>query len=481
MSNINTNDMHAQTPRRTHELIYISDTSENSIVTRYANDTPPLSPASVDGRTNPVANTLNMYQDHLVYSSDDSFVPPTPEAMPSDADDEAGDISDDDYGPQPFDGNRPPNARAVEVAQQALDRNKQAWQNRKFITRAFVINNYTEHAVRHLIRKFQEGVDNGLIAYACFGKEVAPSTGTPHLQGYVRLSHRIYMYRWMTEIFDQANMTPCYPDLEVASYGDEANMRYCSKTRPGDTPNEYFVEFGTIKRSRKRGKRTDLTEMTHWIMNNPNTEIAEFISMWPNCWIRYQKAIEKTYEIARQNAGNDLRKKGVKVYWHFGETATGKSKWLDEYVKANFDKANVYNKEGGKWWCGYNTQRCVKMDDFRGSDMTLKDLLKLCDKYDFTPERKGGRVNVVADTVIITCDQHPAKVYARASSKVEQLLRRIYETEGDGHIVQHFRTPNAFGGYSYSTKTWTYEMSKNYAQVCRDDTSMLAQAPGFRL
>jgi len=44
----------------------------------------------------------------------------------------------------------------------------------------FVLNNYTEDDINSIVPKFQENCK-----IACFSKEICPTTGTPHLQGYL--------------------------------------------------------------------------------------------------------------------------------------------------------------------------------------------------------------------------------------------------------------------------------------------------------
>jgi len=59
----------------------------------------------------------------------------------------------------------------------------QLGKNQKSKSWCWTLNNYTEEEVKFI----QESVNNPKlgIQFIIFGKEIAPTTGTPHLQGYL--------------------------------------------------------------------------------------------------------------------------------------------------------------------------------------------------------------------------------------------------------------------------------------------------------
>lgn len=84
--------------------------------------------------------------------------------------------------------------------------------NRKF---CFTLNNYTDERLAQLKNeKFYK--------YIIFGKEIAPSTGTPHLQGYFELEHPRYIKGLMEKDCKGMHLT-------VANGTAEQNKVYCSK------------------------------------------------------------------------------------------------------------------------------------------------------------------------------------------------------------------------------------------------------------
>lgn len=104
----------------------------------------------------------------------------------------------------------------------------------------FTFNNYTESDLDRLdqILRENENVLNG-----CYGLELAPTTGTAHVQGYIEFTKR----KRPTEmkVFDRRihwgdeKGRPCKKHCTQIM-----NMEYCSKTRDIDEePNEIFKTF----------------------------------------------------------------------------------------------------------------------------------------------------------------------------------------------------------------------------------------------
>lgn len=101
----------------------------------------------------------------------------------------------------------------------------------------FTINNYTSEPVFHTDMK-----------YLIYGFEIAPTTGTPHLQGYVQFEK----VKRMTE----AHKYFTGAALFVAPRTPLAASDYCKKTDRGGTGD--YREFGTLC---TQGKRSDLESL----------------------------------------------------------------------------------------------------------------------------------------------------------------------------------------------------------------------------
>jgi hypothetical protein len=108
-----------------------------------------------------------------------------------------------------------------------------------------VLNNYTEDQVTQLEDFFEIAC-----VYACYGREIAPSTNTPHLQIYM-IFPRAHTVQWITRSCGiDLYLRPCYsteqsnPDFEFI---DNSNRGYVKKFDSKDTSfatEQRFKEFG---------------------------------------------------------------------------------------------------------------------------------------------------------------------------------------------------------------------------------------------
>jgi len=107
----------------------------------------------------------------------------------------------------------------------------------------FVFPNYTEKDLDHLDQILR---NNENVLNACYGLELAPTTGTAHVQGYIEFVKRVrptpmkcwHVFGGRIHWGDEKGK-PCKKHCT-----QEMNMEYCSKTREIDeTPNEVFRTF----------------------------------------------------------------------------------------------------------------------------------------------------------------------------------------------------------------------------------------------
>lgn len=95
------------------------------------------------------------------------------------------------------------------------------------------------------------------MSYLIWEKEVAPSTGTCHIQGYIRLVRKQSMSTTKLLLTDRAH-------LERAKGTEEENRVYCSKEREGND----WAEEGTFQADEgKQGRRTDLDAVSGSVMS----------------------------------------------------------------------------------------------------------------------------------------------------------------------------------------------------------------------
>lgn len=111
------------------------------------------------------------------------------------------------------------------------------------------------------------------------------------------------------------------------------------------------------------------------------------------------------------------------VFW--GPTGTGKSRraWEEAGVHA-------YPKDPrSKFWCGYQGQPDIIIDEFRGG-IDIAHLLRWLDRYPVRVEIKGSSKPLCATKFWITSNLAPRFWYPDADEKtIDALLRRLTVTE----------------------------------------------------
>lgn len=255
----------------------------------------------------------------------------------------------------------------------------------------FTLNNYTEEHLALLETLSKKAL------YLCYGKEVAPTTGTPHLQGYI--------YFKDTKTFSALKKKlPDGTHIERAEGNAQQNKVYCSKEGK-------FTEYGECP---KQGKRNDISDIKEAVAQGKN--MNQIIDIATN----YQAL--KTAELILKYRE---RKRNWKpsVHWFYGPTGTGKTRKAYELCENPYRKTN----RSGKWWDGYDAHSHVIIDDIKDDSREMyEDLLELLDRYDVRVEHKGGSRQFLATKIIVTSAEHPYELFKRFH-QAKELLRRIDE------------------------------------------------------
>lgn len=108
--------------------------------------------------------------------------------------------------------------------------------------------------------------------------------------------------------------------------------------------------------------------------------------------------------------------------WWYGTTGTGKSETSRREFPGAYKKA-----ANTKWWCGYNGEDYVIIDDFDKDHKYMGYHLKIwLDRYAFLSEIKGepnGRV-IRPKKIIVTSNYHPKEIWDDIPT-LEPILRRV--------------------------------------------------------
>lgn len=270
----------------------------------------------------------------------------------------------------------------------------------------FVLNNYTEEDLKAIVALHE----TEKISFLIIGKELAPSTGTPHLQAYLETTTRM-LGSALKKIMPSGSV------LIVAKGTAKEQLIYCSKD--GDP----FV----LGEPMEQGKRKDLDMIREMIVQNtPWVEIADAHF---GSWLRYEHGFKRYRQMKLKVRRNWL----PEIFIHWGATGLGKTrKVLDEY---GYDNVWIWN--GNKtFYQDYDMQDICLFDDFYG-EIGLAQMLKLCDRYPMVVDIKNGQCNWQPKKIYFTCNVDPRtwKGWEEEPDPVRAgFFRRVLE---NGQIV-HF-------------------------------------------
>jgi len=252
-------------------------------------------------------------------------------------------------------------------------------------------------------------VDAGRAKYLCFQGEIAPTTGTKHLQGFVSFNDPVTMGACVKRL------GPGKPHVERMRSTIDECVAYCQKEDTAD-PDRPFVEFGVrpAGAGNGSGSRTDWEEIRDLLKEGQGLEaIAE---SHPGHFIRYTRGIERLSALYESP-----RREKTLVYWYYGATGTGKSRlafacYPDAYVKMGTNK----------WWDGYEHNDAVVIDDYRVGLCPFNELLRMFDRNPLRVEAKGCTKHFNSGVIVVTAPKAPLDMWAgREAEDLNQLMRRI--------------------------------------------------------
>lgn len=261
----------------------------------------------------------------------------------------------------------------------------------------FTLNNYTEEE-ENSIKEFAATDE---CKYLILGKETSADGNTPHLQGYVEVSkkYRLSGLRKSCGGLSRAHMEARKGSANQAS-------EYCKK-------EGNFQEFGSIS-STRQGRRNDLEEIQHGIENG-QTDLEIAYSNFSK-WIMYRRSFSKYRRLVRYTPRT--WKSVVVVLW--GDTGVGKTRFV--FDQCGEDPPWVHG--GDKWFDGYEGHRAVLLDDFDGTQLEFRFLLRLLDRYPMQVPVKGAFVNWCPRKIYITSNVKPEGWYNQQCEQSHNALMR---------------------------------------------------------
>jgi len=254
----------------------------------------------------------------------------------------------------------------------------------------FTCNNYKQDHIT-LLEKL-------CYTYIVYGKEISPTTNTPHLQGYVELESR--------KTYNALHKALPGFHIEDRKGTQEQAIIYCKKSND-------FLELGA---PRSQGRRNDLRLQIEEIQSG--SSITELIS---------QGSTNLSFLTKAYTLFESQRDFPPEVHWYHGPSGSGKTKsaWENAHEKLNSlrneeedsrsrgNLSSVYFKScsSGKWWDGYDGHRVVIIDDIRPFNFSFWYLLSLFDRYPCQVEFKGGTRQFRGQYIYVTCPEPPDRYH----------------------------------------------------------------------
>lgn len=259
----------------------------------------------------------------------------------------------------------------------------------------FVVNNYSEDEVQVLQNLASQ------VRYLVYGHEVAPSTGTPHLQGYILFDEAKSFAKVKKLLGSRANIKKRYKKSSPKAASD-----YCKK-------DGKFWETGTLPVG--QGKRTDFEVTRDLIKDGAKmSEIVDKATSYQT--LRSAELILKYKEKTRITKPH--------VIWLYGSSGTGKTRTAYELFPNLYRKTNMM----GFWFEGYDAHQDVLLDDIKDNSRQMYEmLLELLDRYDCRVPCKGGSRQFFGKNIVVTSIKSPYELFYMFDG-AEELLRRIDET-----------------------------------------------------
>lgn len=234
------------------------------------------------------------------------------------------------------------------------------------------------------------------------GKEIAPITGTPHLQGYC-IFKKPMLLTGVTKLLARAHW-------DVAKGSAEQNFNYCSK-------DGSFVEHGIrppVKTQAATKKRKANYELAIELAKKQKIYEIE-----PGVLLRHMSAIK---QIARDHPPELTDNDNLCGYWFHGPPGSGKSR------AARWLYPSSYPKPCNKWWDGYQNQPFIIIDDFDTNHSVLGHHLKIwADHYPFIAEQKGHSIKIRPLIICVTSNYMIHEIFNSDFVLTQALKRRFIE------------------------------------------------------
>lgn len=254
--------------------------------------------------------------------------------------------------------------------------------------------------------------------------------GTPHYQGYVRFNRQRNLTH-VRRFLPRAHWEPAKGTVQQ-------NLDYCGKP-DGRIGEPVILGFGGLLPGRGgvSGARFKRSDFITYVQENPHVSVSELLDKGGLEVLATQPNL---LGVCKGLLLENSRRDGIVCRLYYGDTGCGKSRLAVDLFPAAFRKGS------GPWWDGYAGETEVILDDFDSAFMPIGEFLRTVDRYPLRVPVKGGFVQLVANTFIITSNHLPREWYPDAEPKrlaaVERRIDTISIFLPNGREIMTYRTPD---------------------------------------
>jgi len=272
----------------------------------------------------------------------------------------------------------------------------------------FTIHNYTQEQIQRGRVWLETEECIGISA----GLEIAPQTGSRHIQGYVRLSTKDRKGKFRKIIGPNANgKTDWYLNPACADW--VKNAKYTSKD-----DNVIWHKVPPVKH---QGVRTDLVDFRDAIKRKADD--TELFENHLSCLAKYPRLERRLKESYDKAETRDFR--NVEVIVHWGAAGTGKTRAPYE------EGAYIFDDYEHGWWDGYDGESIICFDDFYGG-IKYAYFLRLLDGYQCRLKVKGGFTYARWTKIYITSNKAPKDWYSLGlTDALNRRITSVHHFNGD--------------------------------------------------
>lgn len=313
----------------------------------------------------------------------------------------------------------------------------------------FTLNNPTKEEVE-MISKLD-------CYYMIWQFEVAPSTNTLHIQGFVKFESAV-TFKWLKEAMGgrvHLDKCQCRVDAPIIAYCSKSEadckpgMKYAGKG--GRCPNTMPFIKGTSGDKAGQGKSNALLETVAEIKANPRIDMKALMDTKPELMARNGRFIERYRDECIQQEPLVTDRKCTIL---FGPGGIGKS---ESVIQQHGGIDNVYIKGPFDWdWPKYKGEKVVIIDEFEGYDprtrvgIPLAVLNKFMDRYKSVGNVKYSYAYLNVEFIyIITNAESVKELFPTVSDvklktferRLNQVWYKVDPVTGNGKVAKYTPCP----------------------------------------